>query len=79
MPWGGGVKNVGLKDICHILNLLSPGASMFHKHMTSFVSDTHSERYSLRSPANLTNVQIIIKVDVQGDLQLTQDYSQGPL
>ena len=30
--WG---QNVGLRDICHILTLLPPGASVFHKHMSS--------------------------------------------
>ena len=27
---------VGLRDFCHILTLLLPGASLFHKHMSSF-------------------------------------------
>ena len=31
-PWGGG-QNVGLADFCHILTLLPPGASVFHKHV----------------------------------------------
>ena len=31
--WG---QNVGLKDFCHILTLLLLGASVFHKHMSSF-------------------------------------------
>ena len=36
-PWGwGGVKMLGLRDFCHILTLLPPGASVFHKHMSSF-------------------------------------------
>ena len=29
-------KNVGLRDFCHILTLLPPGASVFHKHMSSW-------------------------------------------
>ena len=34
-PWGwGGVKIWDL-EICHILTLLPPGASVFHKHMSS--------------------------------------------
>ena len=35
MPVGWG-QNVGLRDFCHILILLPPGASVFHKHMCSF-------------------------------------------
>ena len=37
-PWGWGerVLNVGLKDFCHIWTLLSPGASVFDKHMSSW-------------------------------------------
>ena len=34
--WGGG-QNVGLRHFCHCLTLLSPGASVFHKHMSCFV------------------------------------------
>ena len=34
-PWGvGRGQNVGLRDFCHILTLLPPGASVFHKHMS---------------------------------------------
>ena len=29
-------QNVGLRDFCHILTLLPPGASVFHKHMSCF-------------------------------------------
>ena len=29
-------QNLGLRDFCHILTLLPPGASVFHKHMSSF-------------------------------------------
>ena len=33
MPLGlGQGQNVGLTDFCHILTLLVPGASLFHKH-----------------------------------------------
>ena len=41
MPLGvGRGQNVGLRDLeirdfCHILTLLPPGASVFHKHMSS--------------------------------------------
>ena len=36
-PWGVGQgQNIGLRDFCHILTLLPPGASVFHKHMSSF-------------------------------------------
>ena len=28
-------RSVGLRDFCHILTLLPPGASVFHKHMSS--------------------------------------------
>ena len=37
-PWGVGQgQNVGLRDFCHNWTLLPPGASMFHKHMSSFL------------------------------------------
>ena len=37
MPLGVGRRqNVGLGDFCHILTLLLPGASVFHKHMSCF-------------------------------------------
>ena len=36
MPLGvGRGQNVGLKDFCHILTWLSPGASVFHKYTSS--------------------------------------------
>ena len=36
MPLGvGRGQNVGLRDFCHSLTLLPPGASVFHKHMSS--------------------------------------------
>ena len=36
MPRGVGLgQNVGLRDFCHILTSLPPGASVFHKHMSS--------------------------------------------
>ena len=28
-------QNVGLRDFCHSLTMLPPGASVFHKHMSS--------------------------------------------
>ena len=35
-PWGmGRGQNVGLRDFCHNWTLLPPGASVFHKHMSS--------------------------------------------
>ena len=35
-PWGvGWGQNVGLRDFCHNWTLLPPGASVFHKHMSS--------------------------------------------
>ena len=37
MPLGvGRGQNVGLREFCLILTLLPPGASVFHKHMSSF-------------------------------------------
>ena len=37
MPLGlGRGQNVGLRNFCHILTLLPPGASVFHKHMSRF-------------------------------------------
>ena len=30
-------QNVGLKDFCDVLTLLPPGASVFHKHMSSLL------------------------------------------
>ena len=44
MPLGlGRGQNVGLRHFCHILTLLPPGASVFHKHMSSCdrISLTH--------------------------------------
>ena len=42
MPLGGGAgQNVGLRDFCHCLTLLPPGASVFHKHMSSYVYVLH--------------------------------------
>ena len=42
MPLGVGLdQNVGLRDFFHILTLLPPGASVFHKHMSCLVV-THS-------------------------------------
>ena len=39
MPLGvGRGQNVGLREFCLILTLLPPGASVFHKHMSSFSS-----------------------------------------
>ena len=36
-PWGlGQGQNLGLRDFCHSLTLLPPGASVFHKHMSSW-------------------------------------------
>ena len=35
-PWGGAGQNVRLRDFCHIWTLLPPGASVFHKHMSSY-------------------------------------------
>ena len=35
-PGGWAGQNVGLRDFCHILTLLPPGASVFHKHMSSY-------------------------------------------
>ena len=29
-------QNVGLGDFCHIMTMLSPGGSVFHKHMSSY-------------------------------------------
>ena len=36
-PGVGRVQNVGLREFCHIKTLLSPGASVFHKHMSSLI------------------------------------------
>ena len=35
-PGGRARSNVGLREFCLILTLLPPGASVFHKHMSSF-------------------------------------------
>ena len=40
MPLGvgrGHCQNVGLRDFCHILTLLPPGALLFLKHMSSYI------------------------------------------
>ena len=42
MPLGVGLgQNVGLRDFCHILTLLPPGASVFHKHVLFFFLEFH--------------------------------------
>ena len=33
-PGVGQCQNVGLRDFCHSLTLLPPGATVFHKHMS---------------------------------------------
>ena len=44
MPLGVGQgQNVGLRDFCHILTLWPPGASVFHKHMSSSVWHCESD------------------------------------
>ena len=53
-PWGWGEwgQNVGLRDFCHIWTLLPPGASVFHKHMSSLYPDCivgHQSKYHWRS------------------------------
>ena len=40
-PEVGQGQNVGLRNFYHSLTLLPPGASVFHKHMSSF-QDYHS-------------------------------------
>ena len=44
--WGRG-QNVGLGGFCHILTLLPPGASVFHKHMSSFIKRNNVTCYFL--------------------------------
>ena len=40
MPLGvGRAHYVGLSDFCHILSLLPPGASVYHKHMSSLTRE----------------------------------------
>ena len=36
-PRVGRGQNKGLRDFCHISTLLPPGASVFHKHMSSYL------------------------------------------
>ena len=38
--WG---QNVGLRDFCHILTLLPLGASVFHKQMSSLLTNIHTK------------------------------------
>ena len=55
-------QNVGLRDFCHILTLLPPGASGFHKHMSSFFSvfmGNESERGKNKSQENRFAVHTI--------------------
>ena len=35
-PWGWAGQIVGLRDFCHVSTLLPRGASVFHKHMSSY-------------------------------------------
>ena len=48
MPLGlGWGQNVGLRDFCHILILLPPGASVFYKHMSSCVKVSNDVNISI--------------------------------
>ena len=53
-PWGW-VQNVGLRDFCHILTLLLPGASAFHKHISSCFVSLHDAVFE--SPSTHTMCQ----------------------
>ena len=60
MPLGVGQgQNVGLRDFCHIMTLLPPGASVFHKHMSSITKGSLQETKCLNcslSPPTLNRV-----------------------
>ena len=49
MPLGGGGQNLRLRDFCHSLTLLPPGASVFHKHMSSFYLKTIRQVFTCMS------------------------------
>ena len=49
-PWGGAGSKFGTKGFCHILTLLPPGASVFHKHMSSFCLPFLSHLFTLCYP-----------------------------
>ena len=51
-PWGhqGRGQNVGLRDFCHILTLLPPGVSVFHKHMSSFYKFSVDSQTEIAGP-----------------------------
>ena len=60
MPLGVGQgQNVGLRDFCHIMTLLPPEASVFHKHMSSLkkVFNFSSDSINLTSIPYLTIIQ----------------------
>ena len=58
MPLGvGWGQNVGIRDFCHSLTLLPPGASVFHKHMSSLNKglDLHCLSSLSNFPINIVN------------------------
>ena len=62
--WGGAGSKCGLKGFCHIMTLLPPGASVFHKHMSSFyfIFGRHtSQGHFLRGPIYTQDVVKMIK------------------
>ena len=66
-PGVGRGNNVGLRDFCHILTLLSAGASMFHKHMSSSVY-RKSKMVVLANPPKKWN--IVLRCTICGPLGL---------
>ena len=61
MPLGvGRGQNVGLRDFCQIWTLLPPGASVFHKHMSSFLHFNFAY-YTNKAPYNKSSLQARIR------------------
>ena len=59
-PWGVGQgQNVGLRDFFHNWTLLPPGASVFHKHMSSF----YNRLKCSRNTYVVCGVALIVKCD----------------
>ena len=67
MPQGVGLgQNVGLRDFYHIRTMLPPGASVLHKHMSSFVGKsvlfTYKVQYFKVGGICVSQTHLVLKV-----------------
>ena len=61
MPLGWAGSQCRTRDFCHILTLLPPGASVFHKHMSCYILQiVHGERNTLAGDASSAGNNILI-------------------